>query len=95
MNNKTVEFYEPTASDLVALVAYRDDGECQVTLGFDAGQRVYQYHDFPRHLFELWKTATSAGRFYNTFVKGHDGDEVTWSDVWEPDSLSGSASPGN
>jgi hypothetical protein len=82
--SSNIEFYEPKGSSLVDTVAFRDDGECQVTLGSDAGQRVYQYHDLPRRIFDMWKTAISAGRFYNSFVKGlYDADEVDWQDVWE------------
>lgn len=79
-----IEFFQPRKpSSLVDQVAYRSDGECQVTLGSGSDQRVYQYHALPRNIFELWKTAESAGRFYNSFVKGRDADEVSYSDVWD------------
>jgi hypothetical protein len=92
-----IQFYYPTKSSFVERIAYREDGELQVTIVNDSGAKSYQYHAIKSYIFEMWRSADSAGRFYNEFVKGHDGEEITIDEEWDDDSLSisGSASPGN
>lgn len=56
------------SSSLISRIAYDEEARTLRIL-FRSGS-AYVYHDVPRHEFEALKSAPSAGRYYNGFIKG-------------------------
>jgi len=62
-------------SSVVDSVGY-DEASRILEVGLPAGW--YYYHDVPKRIFDWFVEASSAGSFYNTYVKGQYDIDGPW-----------------